>query len=219
VGLRRNCGAWARNWRSTREAYRRGAGTEADRREYETENAAVRRKAAVEAQRIRSSIKAAAARREIIAIGRRSPDAAEEPIKPQYWDFLDFDDPERNAVSGPGLYFGVVRFAKWVDLSPALREHIEKELQKSSIDQLAPKAPAETPGPYRLEGAPKKASAYEIMLAKKFELAKAGKIDRSMSESVQHDLVLKALGKKGDERGFSLDNFALYVADRWPTSE
>jgi hypothetical protein len=107
-----------------REAFLRCAGSVADREEYDATKAEIAKAAAIERQRIGTAIKAAASRREIIAFGRRSPDAAEEPIKPHYWDFLDFDDPERNVVSCAGLYFAGVRFAKWADLSPAWRAYV-----------------------------------------------------------------------------------------------
>ena len=74
-----------------------------------------------------------------------------------------------------------------------------------------------SPGPRPLAEPHKKKPAYEIMRDKKFELVKEDTIHRGMIESRQHDLVLKALDKKGDEPGYSLDNFAKNVADKWPS--
>jgi hypothetical protein len=194
----------AERLQDVKEAFRRCAQTPTDQQAFDTERDQILAMAEIEDQRLWSEVKAKATRREIVGFGRTHPEAAESPIDPRYWDFLDeIEDAVRNALSGPGLYFAAVRFANWDDLSPAWRAYVEY-----------PQSASPAPG---LTERRRKEPAYRIMRAKKFELVNAGKIHRGMIESEQFNSVLKHLGIKGDKRGFTIDNFAKYVADEWPS--
>jgi hypothetical protein len=89
------------------------------------------------------------------------------------------------------------------------------------IVRLSQRTTAETAaqqeGPRSRTKAPRKEPAYKIMLRKKFELVRAGKINRGMREGEQFALVLKALEMGDEKQGFGIDTFAKYVADKWPS--